>query len=99
MNLKFLVVGLGSMGKRRIRNLQFNGEKNIVGFDFSAERRKEAEEKYGIRTVDDLEKLSDADYDAVIISTPPDKHGEFIRFALKHKKHFFVEVTTSDDGY
>jgi len=99
MSFVFLVIGLGSMGKRRIRNLQFNGEKNIVGFDFSAERRKEAEEKYGIRTVDDLEKLSDADYDAVIISTPPDKHGEFIRFALKRKKHFFVEVTTSDDGY
>ena len=97
--LTFLQIGLGSMGKRRIRNLQFNGEKNIIGFDFSEERRKEAEEKYGIRIVDDLKKLSGGDYDAIIISTPPNQHGEYIRFALKYKKHFFVEVTTSDDGY
>ncbi|MEK9170618.1 MAG: Gfo/Idh/MocA family oxidoreductase, partial [Patescibacteria group bacterium] len=97
--MKFLQIGLGSMGKRRIRNLQFNGEKNIIGFDFSEERRKEAEEKYGIKTIDDLEKLSGKDFDAVIISTPPNQHGDYIRFALKNKKHFFVEVTTSDDGY
>lgn len=87
------------MGKRRIRNLQFHGEKKIIGFDFSEERRKEAEEKYGIRTVADLNGLKDAEFDAVIISTPPDRHGDYIRFALKRKKHFFVEVTTSDDGY
>lgn len=97
--LTFLQIGLGSMGKRRIRNLQFNGEKDIIGFDFSEERRKEAEKKYGIRTIDDLQKLTDGDYDAVIISTPPNQHGDYIRFALKNKKHFFVEVTTSDDGY
>jgi len=97
--LKFLVIGLGSMGKRRIRNLQFNGEKNIIGFDFSEERRKEAEKEYGIKTIADLKKISEKEFDAVIISTPPDQHGDYIRFALKHKKHFFVEVATSDDGY
>lgn len=97
--MKFLIVGLGSMGKRRVRNLQFHGEKNIIGFDFSAERRKEAEEKYNIRIIDDLKKLSSGDFDAVLISTPPNQHGDYIRFALKNKKHFFVEVTTSDDGY
>ena len=97
--LTFLQIGLGSMGKRRIRNLFSNNEKNIIGFDFSKERRKEAEEKYGVRVVSDLSELSDGDYDAMIISTPPNLHGDYIRQALKKKKHFFVEVTTSDDGY
>ncbi len=87
------------MGKRRVRNLLSLGEKHIIGFDFSADRRKEAEETYGIRTVDSLQKLSDGDYDVILISTPPHAHGDYLRFAVSKKKHFFVEVTTSDDGY
>lgn len=87
------------MGKRRVRNLLSLGEKNIIGFDFSADRRKEAEETYGIRTVDSLGKLKESEYDVVIISTPPEVHGDYLRFAVSTKKHFFVEVATSDDGY
>ena len=39
--MKFLVIGLGSMGKRRVRNLQALNEKEIVGFDPKIERAKE----------------------------------------------------------
>ncbi|MEK7598947.1 MAG: Gfo/Idh/MocA family oxidoreductase [Patescibacteria group bacterium] len=99
MALRFLILGLGSMGKRRIRNLFALGEKNIVGFDPRADRRKEAEEKYGIKTIEDFQKISTGDFDVLIISSPPDAHGEYIRFALANKKHFFVEHPTSDDGY
>lgn len=98
-NLTFLIVGLGSMGKRRIRNLLFNGQRQIVGFDIRPDRRKEAKAKYGIETVIDIKKISDKDYDVLIISTPPDQHGDYIRMALKQKKHFFVEHPISDDGY
>lgn len=97
--MKFLVIGLGSMGKRRIRNLHAHGEKDIIGFDLSAKCRAEAEKEYGIRTTLSLKSLEQDMFDAVIISTPPNAHGEYIRFALKHKKHFFTEVSTSDDGY
>ncbi|QQG42898.1 MAG: Gfo/Idh/MocA family oxidoreductase [Candidatus Giovannonibacteria bacterium] len=97
--LTFLQIGLGSMGKRRVRNLFANGEQNVVGLDFSAERRKEAEEKYGIKTFDNLNKIQVENIDAVSISTPPDKHGDYIRWALANKKHFFVELATTDDGY
>ena len=41
--LRVLQVGLGSMGKRRIRNLQELGIKDIIGFDPKEERRKEAQ--------------------------------------------------------
>lgn len=99
MKLKFLQIGLGSMGKRRIRNLFVNGQRQIVGYDIRKDRIKEAKEKYGIKTVANLKELSEKDYDAIIISTPPDRHGDYIRMALKQKKHFFVEHPTSDDGY
>ena len=99
MKLTFLIVGLGSMGKRRIRNLLVNGENNIIGFDIRIDRRKEAEKKYNIQTIDDFKLLSPDDFDVLIISTSPEAHGDYIRFALNHKKHFFVEHPTSDDGY
>src|SRR3989338_8253785 len=97
--MRFLIVGLGSMGKRRIRNLLANGEKDIAGFDIRADRNKEAKEKYGIRTLDRLDEISPKDFDVLIISTSPGAHGDYIRYALKHKKHFFVEHPTSDEGY
>lgn len=87
------------MGKRRIRNLFAAGEKNIIGFDLSPERRREAEETYHIKTTSNFANLSSDSFDAMIISTPPDKHGDYIRFALRHKKHFYTEVGTNDDGY
>jgi len=99
MKLRFLQIGLGSMGKRRIRNLHFNGEKDIVGFDIVPERMEEAKSKYGIQTISNLEELSEKDFDAMIISTSPEAHGDYIRKALKLKKHFFVEHPTNDDGY
>jgi len=95
--MRFLVIGLGSMGKRRIRNLFANGEKNVVGFDVSPDRRKEAEEKQGIRTVADIAAVTSNEYDAMIISTPPNLHAPYIKKALEDRKHFFVETTTSEE--
>ncbi|SVD88881.1 uncharacterized protein METZ01_LOCUS441735, partial [marine metagenome] len=60
--MTFLIVGLGSMGKRRIRNLRINGEEKIIGFDIRIDRRKEAETKYNIQTIDDCKILSPNDY-------------------------------------
>jgi 3-hydroxyisobutyrate dehydrogenase-like beta-hydroxyacid dehydrogenase len=40
--MKALVVGLGSMGKRRVLNLIALGVKEIHGFDLRADRRQEA---------------------------------------------------------
>ena len=97
--MKFLIVGLGSMGKRRIRNLLYNGQRQIIGYDILKRRRKEAKEKYGIEIIDDIKNLSEKSFDVIIISTPPDQHGDYIRLALKLRKHFFVEHPTSDDGY
>lgn len=99
MSLTFLQIGLGSMGKRRIRNLFVAGERQIIGYDILPERMKEAQEKYGIRVVKDLKEISSKDFDAMLISTPPDAHGDYIRMALDLQKHFFVEHPTSDDGY
>jgi predicted dehydrogenase len=87
--MKFLVIGLGSMGKRRIRNLQYLGEKDIIGYDIRDERREECKQKYRIKTFNDIDKAMDQNPDVLIISTPPNHHIEYEFLAAKNNKHFF----------
>ena len=47
--MKVLVIGLGSMGKRRIRNLLKLGYKDIIGFDIRTDRINEVNKKYHIK--------------------------------------------------
>ena len=55
--MKFLVVGLGSMGKRRIRLLKSNYSNiELVGVDTKEDRKKEAEKLFNIKTYDNLDK-------------------------------------------
>lgn len=96
--MKILQIGLGSMGKRRIRNLKSLGIEDIVGFDFRKDRREEAEDKYNIKTVSDLTESVLSDKDALIISTPPDRHLECIKLAVENKKPSFVEASVIKKG-
>jgi predicted dehydrogenase len=96
--MKLLIIGLGSMGKRRIRNLQFLKAGEILGFDKNEERRKEAESKYNIVTFADFKEALGHNPDALIISTPPDIHNEYIKLAIENKKPAFVEASVILEG-
>lgn len=96
--MKFLVVGLGSMGKRRIRNLTYLKAGEITGFDTWEDRRKEAEQKYHIVTYGKFDEALKNNSDALIISTPPDLHVKYALEAAKNEKHFFMEASVVDDG-
>ncbi len=93
--LRVLQVGLGSMGKRRIRNLQELGIKDIIGFDPKEERRKEAQRLYHIQTVSDITEGLKKNPNCMIISTPPDLHYKYSKIAIKKNIHFFTEVNLS----
>ena len=94
--MKFLIVGLGSMGKRRVRNLKRLGFSDIVGFDPREDRRTEAADKYGIKTVGDWAKAEILPVDAWIISTPPDTHLDYGFKAIARNIHFFTEANVTD---
>jgi predicted dehydrogenase len=75
--MRALVVGLGSMGKRRIRNLRALGVGEIAGVDPRADRRAEAAERYAVSVHADLGSALDSfKPDALVISTPPQHHME-----------------------
>ncbi|CEG13084.1 Oxidoreductase domain protein [groundwater metagenome] len=91
--MKFLQIGLGSMGKRRIRCLKSLGYNNILAFDLREDRRKESEDKYGIKTTDNISNLNFDNIDAVVISVPPDIHNKYIKLAIEKEKPAFVEAS------
>jgi predicted dehydrogenase len=95
--MRLLQVGLGSMGKRRVRCLHALRAGETIGFDLRADRRAEAESLYGIRTVASFDEGMDSDPDAIIISTPPDQHVEYCLAAITAGKPFFAEETVMLD--
>lgn len=100
MDKSYIVIGLGSMGKRRIRNLQALGVQNIVGFDLRLDRCKEATSKYGIKTFSDFSKvLHLTEALAFIISLPPDLHHEYMRKAIELKIPAFIEASVVDTNF
>lgn len=97
--MKIVVIGLGSMGKRRIRCLQALGVKKIIGVDLRADRRDETAQRYGIRTEKDLGVVwQDFAPDGAIISLPPKAHVAAMHMCIDHNVPFFVEASVVDDG-
>lgn len=100
--LKYLQIGLGSMGKRRIRNLLFHHvpAENIMGFDVSKDRCNEISSTYQIAVSDNFRNaVSLFNPEVFIISTPPNLHRKYCEFAIQRALHFFVEISTINTGY
>jgi predicted dehydrogenase len=97
--MKILVIGLGSMGKRRVRCLQSLSVEKVAGFDMREDRCREARERYGVDTYTEFEKAAASDtYDAFIISVPPAIHHVYMKEALSRRMPFFVEASVVDGG-
>ncbi len=92
---KFLVIGLGSMGKRRVRCLLALGvlSEDIYGMDRREDRCIEAKKKYGINIIDNENEMNFSETEAIIVSLPPDKHFEGVRTAFKYRKPVFIEAS------
>jgi predicted dehydrogenase len=89
--MKIGVVGLGSMGKRRVRDLAALGH-SVVGFDRRSDRNSEAHDLFGIPVTGSFEALLDSGTDAIVISTPPDQHLVYYELCFKHRRPFFSEA-------
>ena len=95
--MKFLVIGLGSMGKRRVRNLKALEYRDIAGFDTRQERTKFAASEYNISTFDDFdEAVKEFEPEAFVISTPPDLHMIYAYYAFERGIHCFIEGSVVD---
>ena len=98
--MKVLVVGLGSMGKRRIRLIkQIDPEIWVIGVDLKADRRDEAEQLFHIKTVPELGEAFREKCSCAFICTSPLSHADIIESCLFHGLHVFTEINLVADKY
>jgi predicted dehydrogenase len=99
--MNIVVIGLGSMGRRRIRLIkQYNNSYKIIGVDLNKERRITSESEFGIETRDSLEvAIKNHNLDCAIICTSPLSHSKLIKLCLENNLHVFTELNLVTDGY
>lgn len=92
--MKALVIGLGSMGVRRIRCLQELGVNDITGYDTNYDRSLHAKSEYAIKVPDlKLKDIFSENFDFCIISVPPHIHESIMQMCVLHNIPFFVEAS------
>lgn len=94
----YLIIGCGSMGRRRIRSLLALGvdPRRIYCTDTNFDRPEACELEYNVVQVHDLEISSK--YAGVFICTPPDRHEEYIAAAINAGVPAFVEASVTNDS-
>lgn len=98
--MNVIVIGLGSMGKRRIGLLKQNySEINVYGVDMSETRRNEAADIYGITTFSDIEDVLNFPCFCAFVCTAPLSHHKIINRCLSAGLHVFTELNLISDGY
>ncbi len=98
-NRRFLIIGGGSMGKRRIRCLLAHGvaASDIRLIDPRADRRAESQERYAVESFADPAAGWAWNPDALIVSTPTRHHMRYCLEAARAGKDFFCEIALSDN--
>lgn len=98
--MKLLIVGLGSMGKRRARLARgMDASIQISGVDTTESRRTEAE-GLGITAYASIDEAVAADkFDAALVCTAPITHAAIISELLDAGLPVFTELNLVSDGY
>ena len=97
--MKALIVGLGSMGKRRIRLLKgIDPSIEIIGVDTWDERRAQVEEM-GHRTFTSIAEAAKEKPDVAFVCTAPLSHYAILKELLTYKINSFTELNLVKDGY
>lgn len=99
--MKILIIGLGSMGRRRIGLLKANYPHiTLTGVDTRKERRSFCQKEYAMDTEEGLETaLLNNEFEAAFVCTSPLSHSKIITECLKHGISVFTELNLVPDGY
>lgn len=87
------VVGLGSMGNRRIRDLGREGHEFVV-WDQNSRRIEDCIDRHSfqLEAAESPEALFGGGVDVAVISTPPDTHIDYLEACYEHVVPFFCEA-------
>ena len=98
---KIIIVGLGSMGKRRLRLIkQISDEFEIIGVDSNKSRIEEVEKQFGICCKECIEDaLKEGDIQSAFVCTSPLSHHAIIKTLLENDLNVFTEINLVNEGY
>lgn len=93
--MRFLVIGVGSIGQRHGRNLVALGHE-VLAWDADPSRLRTTAATLNMMPAASLDEGLEASPTAVLICTPPASHPELARRALAAGAHLFVEKPVAD---
>lgn len=99
--MNILVIGLGSMGKRRIRLIrEMYPEYTIYGVDGREDRCLEVKSLFKIETAASLDAAAQTFFiETAFVCTSPLSHSTIIKKCLEYKWNVFTELNLVSDGY
>lgn len=74
-----------------MRDLSDRGDVVLAVFDERADRLEQASKRFGVTTYNLIESALDWGPDAIIISTPPDRHDPYVELSIERGLHHFCE--------
>lgn len=96
--MRIVVIGLGSMGKRRIRLIkEMYPDYNIIGIDGREDRREEAHSQFDIECTDSINEIGSVE--CAFVCTSPLSHNNLIHACLLNGWNVFTELNLVSDGY
>lgn len=96
LNMRILIVGCGSIGRRHARNLKDLGATELLLFDRNKERAEMLEHELGAKSFEDSEQAYEQQPQLALICAPTSLHLALARQALERNCHLFVEKPLSD---
>lgn len=99
--MNVVVIGLGSMGKRRIRLIrQYDASYRIIGVDSNSGRCIDATKEFGIVTYSELsDALKAVQFDCAFVCSSPLSHASLVTECLESGMHVFTELNLVADDY
>ncbi len=99
--MKALVIGLGSMGRRRAKLLKDFAEiDTIIGIDLNDERKKLLRKELEIEIASTISEACEKyNPDIAFVSTSPLSHAQIIKECLQKDMHVFTELNLISDMY
>lgn len=98
--MKALIVGMGSMGRRRARLLTRFFGAEVRGVDAREERREQALCELGVKCYESIDAaLAEFSPDCALVCTSPLSHADIITELLEKNLNVFTEINLVSDGY
>ncbi|MHC4872449.1 MAG: Gfo/Idh/MocA family protein [Planctomycetota bacterium] len=95
-SLKILVVGCGSMGRRRIRHCRELLDAEVFIWDIREDRREEVRNMFSVNVITAQDEMLAFQSDILFICVPPSEHEYYINWAIAHGVSFMTEQPVSD---